>query len=137
MCFIVLFFQPALGLIHHAQFKKYQTRTVWSHAHIWVGRLVITLGIINGGLGFQLAESMGMEVKDRMIAYSVIAGVTWVAWVAATAIGERRRKRASMDDSRKYSGSESSGVVETQRADIPHPGHGHFAPKNEATVSPL
>jgi hypothetical protein len=54
--FILIFFQPILGYMHHRLFKKYKRRTFWSHAHIWLGRIIITLGIINGGLGLDLAH---------------------------------------------------------------------------------
>ncbi|KAF2637298.1 CBD9-like protein [Massarina eburnea CBS 473.64] len=92
--FVVLFFQPILGFIHHSQFNKHQSRTVWSHGHIWLGRIAITLGIINGGLGFQLADRMGMGSRPGMIAYAVIAAVIWLAWVAASVFGASRRKQA-------------------------------------------
>jgi hypothetical protein len=89
----VLFFQPMLGWVHHLYFKKFQCRTVWSHAHIWVGRLAITLGIINGGLGLRLAQSYNMSSRSGQIAYGVIAALVWLAWVGAMVIGESRRKK--------------------------------------------
>ena len=46
-------------------------------AHVWVGRTVLLLGIINGGFGLQAAEnSVGGE-----IAYAVVAGVSFLAYV--------------------------------------------------------
>jgi hypothetical protein len=87
--FILLLIQPFLGYMHHAAFKRTQTRTAWSHGHIWLGRIIITLGIINGGLGFLLAAN----TSYGPIAYGVVAGVFWLAYVAASFIGERRRKR--------------------------------------------
>lgn len=68
--------QPFLGLIHHNFYKKYQKRTGISHTHIWFGRIIMVLAIINGGLGLQLAaNSTGGE-----IAYGVIAGVVMLAY---------------------------------------------------------
>jgi hypothetical protein len=32
------------------RFKKTRARQIWSHLHIWNGRVAVTLGIINGGL---------------------------------------------------------------------------------------
>ncbi|KAF2120175.1 hypothetical protein BDV96DRAFT_595747 [Lophiotrema nucula] len=95
LVFCLLFFQPILGAIHHFQFKKYNRRTFWSYAHLWLGRIVITLGMINGGLGMLLAHDTGFFVpsKGQMIAYGVIAGIMWLAWVAAAVVGERRRSR--------------------------------------------
>jgi hypothetical protein len=72
-------------------FKKYQTRTGVSHAHIWFGRILIALGIINGGLGFKLAETMGQGSNSGKIAYSVLAAIFGAAWIAAIIVGERKR----------------------------------------------
>jgi hypothetical protein len=80
--------------MHHVQFKKHHRRTIWSHAHLWVGRIAITLGIINGGLGLKLADRLGMGSMAGKIVYSVLASFIWVAWVAAAVIGERRRMSA-------------------------------------------
>ena len=46
--------------------------------HIWMGRLLITLGMINGGLGLLLS---GNSTRGEQIAYGVIAGVIWVSWI--------------------------------------------------------
>ncbi|KAF1914600.1 hypothetical protein BDU57DRAFT_298651 [Ampelomyces quisqualis] len=97
--FVLLFFQPILGVVHHLKFKKYSRRTVWSYGHLWLGRIVITLGIINGGLGMLLASDapafLGFRpTQGQIIAYSVVAGIMWLLWVAAAIIGERRRKQA-------------------------------------------
>ncbi|KAF2194437.1 hypothetical protein K469DRAFT_127363 [Zopfia rhizophila CBS 207.26] len=94
--FVLLFFQPILGFIHHSQFRKYSRRTVWSYGHLWLGRIVITLGIINGGLGMLLATETGYFVPSRgqMIAYGVVAGAMWLLYVVAAVIGEARRSRS-------------------------------------------
>jgi hypothetical protein len=85
-------FQPILGALHHSNFKKFQTRTAVSYAHIGVGRIAITLGIINGGLGFMLAQN----TTSGPIAYGIIAGLIWCVYVASIIIGERRRGRNAM-----------------------------------------
>ncbi|KAI3323343.1 hypothetical protein HD806DRAFT_496328 [Xylariaceae sp. AK1471] len=86
----ILFFQPLLGVLHHRRFKKRGTRTWVSHAHLWIGRLSITLGIINGGLGLALAGATGGPV----IAYAVVGGIMWILWLLAALFGEYRRTRA-------------------------------------------
>jgi hypothetical protein len=95
--FVLLFFQPILGLVHHFQFKKYHRRTIWSHGHLWLGRIVITLGIINGGLGLLFATETGFFAPSRgqIIAYGIVAGIMWAAWVSAAIVGERRRAKAN------------------------------------------
>lgn len=130
---VLIFFQPIGGWIHHRLFKKYNHRTFWSYAHIWLGRIAITLGIINGGLGLKLADSMNMSSKSGIIAYGVIAGFVWVVWVAAIFIGEKRRNRALANAPTKYVESPSSGSarnIRDDRADITPP-NGHYAPKGQ------
>ncbi|USP78676.1 CBD9-like protein [Curvularia clavata] len=118
----VLFFQPALGWIHHLFFVKTQGRTFWSHAHIWVGRLAITLGIINGGLGLRLADRANLSSRAGQIAYGVVAGLMWLAWVGAIVIGERRRNRAAPV-------AETPKMAEERASDSD--GAGHYAPRRQ------
>ncbi|KAH8650194.1 hypothetical protein BX600DRAFT_108650 [Xylariales sp. PMI_506] len=84
-----LFFQPALGWIHHVRFKRLRRRTGWSHLHIWVGRLAITLGIINGGIGLQLAGAP----STAKTAYAVVASIMWLVWVLAAIYSAFRRSK--------------------------------------------
>ncbi|KAF9879927.1 integral membrane protein [Colletotrichum karsti] len=83
----LLAIQPFLGYAHHAYYKKFQTRGAISHVHIWYGRALMILGIINGGLGLQLASTPTRYV----IAYSVVAAVLGVMWLGAAVWGETRR----------------------------------------------
>jgi len=96
--FILAFFQPILGAVHHSNFKKFQARTMASHGHIWLGRIIITLGIINGGLGLKLADNS----TYGPIVYAVFAVIAWLIYVAAIVIGERRKKRNNMGSPPKY-----------------------------------
>lgn len=73
--------------MHHFIYKSRHIRTFWATAHVWYGRVVITLGIINGGLGLRLS---GNTVKGE-IAYGVIAGVMWAVWMAVAALSYFRR----------------------------------------------
>lgn len=50
---IVLFFMPIIGVIHHKMYARAHKRTLWSYAHIFIGRTGILIGMINGGLGLQ------------------------------------------------------------------------------------
>jgi len=89
--FILLFLQPILGWMHHALYKKYQERTFWSYGHIWLGRIVITLGIINGGLGLMYAKDDAPATTGEIAAYGVVAGIIWLIYIISIFIGERRR----------------------------------------------
>ncbi|KAF2203484.1 hypothetical protein GQ43DRAFT_429861 [Delitschia confertaspora ATCC 74209] len=97
--FSLLFFQPVLGLLHHYRFKKYNRRTFWSHSHIWIGRIAITLGMINGGLGMLAAHKTGFYKPSpiQVAGYSVTAGMMWLTWVAADVIGGREKKARIVD----------------------------------------
>lgn len=87
--FAMLFVQPLAGWLHHRQFVRSGQRTAVSQVHIWNGRIAIILGMINGGLGLKLSS-----VQTRyVIAYSVVAGVIGLAYIAAIVWGETARSR--------------------------------------------
>lgn len=92
-------------------FKKYQRRQVWSYFHIWLGRILITLGIINGGLGLRLANN----TKTGEIAYGVVAGIIWLVWMVAAVYGEIKRKKAPANRnpppySKEHASSDDSNI---------------------------
>jgi predicted Na+-dependent transporter len=63
---------------------------MWSYLHLFNGRIMITLGIINGGLGLYLAGAS----QSLKTAYAVVAAVLWALWMLAAFAGEIRRCRA-------------------------------------------
>jgi hypothetical protein len=77
--------QPLLGLVHHFMYRKTQSRNMFSHIHVWYGRALMILAVVNGGLGLQLADNS----KGGTIAYSVIAGVFGAGYIASVLV---RRK---------------------------------------------
>ncbi|KAF4983508.1 hypothetical protein FZEAL_1095 [Fusarium zealandicum] len=79
--------QPVLGWAHHRYFVNHGQRGIISHVHIWFGRSLMILGIINGGLGLQLASAS----KAYIIVYSVIAGISALLYVATICFGGLRR----------------------------------------------
>ncbi|KAJ4356927.1 hypothetical protein N0V95_002941 [Ascochyta clinopodiicola] len=85
----LMVFQPLGGWLHHRRFLRTGQRSVISHGHIWAGRIAIILGMINGGLGLELG---GVETR-YVIAYSVVAGVMGVAYLASIVYGEMARGR--------------------------------------------
>jgi fumarate reductase subunit D len=66
-CMMVL--QPVFGWFHHRHYLKHKNRTHISYVHIFYGRALMILGVINGGLGLQLANAS----MSLIIAYSVVA----------------------------------------------------------------
>ncbi|KAL2131501.1 hypothetical protein VTI74DRAFT_4966 [Chaetomium olivicolor] len=73
----LLLLQPIFGFIHHRLFKKVPVRQAWSYMHLFNGRLVITLGIINGGLGLWMAGAS----RGHKIAYIALSSILWSAWM--------------------------------------------------------
>ncbi|KAI0430689.1 hypothetical protein F5Y09DRAFT_306994 [Xylaria sp. FL1042] len=59
--FIFVIAQLVLGFLHHRIYKKTQQPTKLAPIHVWLGRLVILLGVINGFTGFPLALSPGYD----------------------------------------------------------------------------
>lgn len=85
----VLFLQPFTGVVHHLGFKKSGGRTLFSYAHVFLGMALVTLGIINGGFGLQLA---GAE-RRYVIVYGVLAAVVWLVWMGLSVLSQARRRR--------------------------------------------
>jgi len=97
---IILFlFQPLGGLLHHRQYVKTQSRTVYGRAHVWFGRFLLALAIINGGLGLSLAANS----NAGYIVYGVLAGVVGLGYIGVVVITEgRKRKREKVEVSSSH-----------------------------------
>lgn len=81
-----LLFQPLMGLYSHLYNLRTGHKSVVAYIHRWFGRIMVILGIINGGLGFLLAGigSRGCPV-GAAVAYSVVAGVIVIAYLGIIA----------------------------------------------------
>ncbi|KAL2158046.1 hypothetical protein VTH06DRAFT_4856 [Thermothelomyces fergusii] len=73
----LLAIQPLLGYLHHLHYLSFQRRGLVSYVHIWWGRILMGLGVVNGGLGLKLAR----EADGPVIAYSVISGVVFLGYL--------------------------------------------------------
>src|ERR1700744_3302120 len=78
---IVLLFiaQPILGFVQHRQFLRTGVRSIYSSLHVWDGRVLICLGIINGGLGLQLAKNSTGGQKAIYIVMTILMLFTYVS----------------------------------------------------------
>lgn len=72
----VLTLQPISGYITHLIFKKRQHSNAFGIAHRWLGRVFLVLGVINGGLGFQLSDN----TNKGLVAYSVLGAFFFSLW---------------------------------------------------------
>lgn len=77
--FCLLTLQPFGGIIHHNFYRTNPTSTIYGVSHRWMGRIILILGAINGGLGLQLAA----EENPPIIAYSVLTAFFFLLWLAA------------------------------------------------------
>ncbi|KAJ5625871.1 hypothetical protein N7510_002180 [Penicillium lagena] len=81
---VLMLLQPFIGLAHHLRFRKTKMRTAWTRIHVWYGRALILLGIINGGLGLKLAAN---TTKGK-IAYGVVGGIFGMGIIVIAALFE-------------------------------------------------
>jgi hypothetical protein len=96
--------QPIWGGLHHRNFAKHQRRTGISHAHIWHGRALMILGIVNGGLGIQLAGAS----KKLIISYGVVGLVTSLMYTAGAVRKMLRGAKQHQHEPLKCNGSYSA-----------------------------
>jgi hypothetical protein len=81
VCTIVVF-QPLLGSLQHMYFKRTGRKSVYAYMHRWIGRGAIILGIINNGLGFQLAKNDINIPNTSYVRNFVLAGILCLIWFA-------------------------------------------------------
>ncbi|KAK9780821.1 hypothetical protein SCAR479_02007 [Seiridium cardinale] len=87
---VLMVAQPALGFIHHRRYLATQRRTLISTAHLAYGRILMALGVINGGLGLRLAGAS----HSLITAYSVVAAIIAVAYLAVKLFTHWRQRKA-------------------------------------------
>lgn len=106
--------QPLLGILQHRHFKQHHSRSLFGHAHRGFGRMMIILGIINGGLGFKLSGVVGSEdvPKGGVIAYSVVAASIFLLWVAVMILGAIRGRRQAKTKGFNGVGSQEKVVAD-------------------------
>lgn len=93
--FALFWVQPFFGLAHHFLFIKKHSRTAVSYVHIWYGRALFIMAIVNGGLGLHLAALLGNRTIVGEIAYGVVAGFVGLLYVCGASFGEWRRLEAT------------------------------------------
>lgn len=101
----LLLIQPILSLTHHRIYRRDKKRTKWAVSHVWLGRSLLTLGVINGGLGIQLSEN----TRGSMVAYGVVAAVVFLLYVAVVVFSDKR-SRETGGSSKKIDGLNQSAV---------------------------
>jgi uncharacterized membrane protein (DUF485 family) len=92
VCTIIVF-QPIMGVLQHRYFKKRGGKSIFAYLHRWIGRGAIVLGMINSGLGFQLAETNITVPTRSYIRSYVLLGVLVSIWFSLVVYDEFRVHR--------------------------------------------
>lgn len=87
--------QPVLGWFHHKYYVKHQSRGPVSHGHIWYGRALMLLGLVNVGLGLQLTSAS----TTLMGLYAIMAAVVGAFYISIKIFKfMMRRNAAQLED---------------------------------------
>jgi hypothetical protein len=81
VCCIIILFQPILGIIQHQHYKRTGGKSVFAYVHRWIGRCAIVLGMVNNGLGFQLASHDIVIPARSYIRNFTLVGVLVAVWL--------------------------------------------------------
>lgn len=80
---VALFAQAYFGYAHHRSFKRVQRRTILSRLHLWTGRLVVPLGMLNAVLGFTLASQTPHAIGIAVVSIAVLVVTYLLSYYAA------------------------------------------------------
>ncbi|OAL35047.1 hypothetical protein AYO20_05762 [Fonsecaea nubica] len=84
--------QPLMKL--HWFHEKIPKVVHFVHIHLWLGRVLILLGIVDGGLGFQFAATFkGPQwASGWKIAYGVCGALVWIIYVSVVIVWVELKK---------------------------------------------
>lgn len=89
---VLLFPQPLLGWLQHRHYTKTNKRGWINWIHVWYGRGLMVLGVINGGLGLQLAQNVRGSWMIVYTVFAVIMGVLYSSSIIYRVLRDKRRK---------------------------------------------
>jgi len=75
--------QGLIGFYHHRRFKedKPTSRRWFTHVHLWLGRTLLFLALINIGLGIQLyGNGAGAQAGWYLFTIALVAGYAFAYW---------------------------------------------------------
>jgi len=115
----LLFCQPLLGILQHLHFQKTGGKSLFAYIHRWFGRVVVALGIINGGLGFLLSGNNGNGAGTGAIAaYAVVAAIIGVAYLLVLIFPSFKHKNRLEDGDKLYQNSSAESMELSHKQDI-------------------
>jgi threonine/homoserine/homoserine lactone efflux protein len=83
----LLLVQPAMGWLQHQRSRKTARRSPFGWMHVFLGRVLLILGVINGGRGFSLAHD------HQYKAYIVVVAVVGAFYMAVLVWNWLRSRR--------------------------------------------
>ncbi|KAF2471188.1 uncharacterized protein BDR25DRAFT_223363, partial [Lindgomyces ingoldianus] len=83
--------QPLLGWFHHRHFLAKGAKDYKREVHVWLGRGLMAIGTINGGIGIKLASETDKS-KTAGIAYGIIAGLVFAVYLGVWFWSRRQRR---------------------------------------------
>lgn len=83
--------QPITEILNHYFHERYPRIIYLGHVHVWLGRILITVGIINGGLGFRFADTIPGPRWPQWpkIVYGAVATSIWIVYVAIIIVWDK------------------------------------------------
>jgi hypothetical protein len=81
--FLGLMIQGGLGWYHHKRYveDKPTNRRWFTHLHLWFGRVLLFLGLINMGLGMQLyGDNAGAQAGWYLITIAIVSAYAFFYW---------------------------------------------------------
>jgi len=82
--------QAVVGLLQHQLFRTGHRTTILPVAHIWLGRSLITLGMIDGGVGLLFSYQAS---RSECIAYGVVAAIIWLSYITFSVCVQVRTRK--------------------------------------------
>lgn len=102
----IILFQPIMGILQHRHFKKTGGKSIFAYLHRWIGRGAIILGMINSGLGFQLAGTTGIIVPTSSYVRSyVLLGVLVSFWFSLVVFDSYRARQKKASGNKREEGA--------------------------------
>ncbi|KAL7793767.1 hypothetical protein V8C37DRAFT_377276 [Trichoderma ceciliae] len=95
VCTIILF-QPFLGIMQHRHFKKTGGKSKFAYLHRWIGRGSVLLGMINTGLGFQLAQNNIITPRRSYVRSYLLLAILVSVWFGFVVYDELRLRKAAV-----------------------------------------
>lgn len=83
---------PITQILNHFLYSKHPSARYLGVIHLWLGRILITLGMINGGLGFAFADTIPYQPVWSIapkIVYAIVAGIVWITYFAFCGVWEQ------------------------------------------------